>query len=470
MKSTWTLALVAFGWIGLLANTQAVAQYGPSAPPAGQPAAYRQPAMYMAQNAPAAQELPNTPAPAPSSPVPSAAPMATPDTTLGLPPDDSLLIDNGLWDGAPVGPCCAICGGGSGCPPDWYTEQGVRILGRTRPREIILGSEPFQVQGTTFYEPTLTNRTASPDVSAAYAMTVGHYFARDRMNRDHFVEFSFWGLNGWKDEADNTAHSTSERQLPGQTTNTRFGSLFSPYTTSAGVFVNGFDGAYEEHTFYSSYNQNFEINGRISPRNREDRLVLHPNGKWRRECQPGMYMSYLYGVRYMQVHETFNFHSHSSAQPLDADGNPVGNPTPYDADYDIVTHNNLLGLQVGADMMFRQCRWAWGVRSKLGAFINFSDQQSNILAPGGMEGATGAFEHRLSAAKHEASLIGEVGFTATYKFRPNLMGRAGYDFMWVTGVAMAPEQLQFVPLPVNKINTNGTIFYHGISLGLEWMW
>lgn len=455
---------MAIGWVGLLANTQAVAQYGPSSPATGQPTAY---AAFVAQNAPVLQESPNSPAPAPGSLTPNAAPMAVPDATFEVPPDNSLLIDNGLWEGAPVGPCCAICGGGSGCPPDWYTEQGVRILGRTRPREIALGSEPFVVQGTTFYEPVLTNRTASPDVSGAYAMTVGHYFARDRMNRDHFVEFSFWGMNGWKDEANVTALTTSERTIPGQTTKTQYGSLYSPYTTSAGVFMNGFDGAYQQHSYYASYNQNFELNGRFSPRNREDRLVLHPNGKWRRECQPGTYMSYLYGVRYMQIHETFDFFSHSVATPMDSQDIPdPTHATPYDADYGIVTHNNLLGLQVGADMMFRQCRWAWGVRSKVGAFMNFSDQQSNIVSADLTR--TGANE--LSAAKHEASLIGEVGFTATYKFRPNLMGRAGYDFMWVTGLALAPEQLQFVPSPVNKINTNGTIFYHGISLGLEWMW
>ena len=74
------------------------------------------------------------------------------------------------------------------------------------------------------------------------------------------------------------------------------------------------------------------------------------------------------------------------------------------------------------------------------------------------------------ANRYQAALIGEVGFQATYKFRPNLMGRAAYDFMWITGVALAPEQLQFAATPANSINTNGTIFSQGVSLGLEWMW
>jgi hypothetical protein len=42
--------------------------------------------------------------------------------------------------------------------------------------------------------------------------------------------------------------------------------------------------------------------------------------------------------------------------------------------------------------------------------------------------------------------------------------------MWISGVALAPEQLQFVASPTERINTNGTIFSQGVSLGLEWMW
>ena len=37
--------------------------------------------------------------------------------------------------------------------------------------------------------------------------------------------------------------------------------------------------------------------------------MLHPDGQWQRECQPGTYMSYLYGLRFMQIDETFKFHS-----------------------------------------------------------------------------------------------------------------------------------------------------------------
>ncbi len=199
-----------------------------------------------------------------------------------------------------------------------------------------------------------------------------------------------------------------------------------------------------------------EINGRIVPRGQQDRLVLHPNGKWRRECHPGTYMSYIYGLRFFQDNETFRFHGESTS-----------NGTTYTGDYDVVTHNNLLGLQFGAEMTFRKCRWNWGIRAKLGPFINFSDQASTLNS--GVANAP-TFSRRLAGAKHEASLIGEVGFFASYKFRPNLVGHVGYDFMWVSGMTLAAEQLQFDPHTLNQINTNGSIFYHGLSLNMEWLW
>ena len=116
-------------------------------------------------------------------------------------------------------------------------------------------------------------------------------------------------------------------------------------------------------------------------------------------------------------------------------------------DYDIVTHNGLLGLQIGADMTFRQCRWAWGIESKVGPYINFGNQTSTIDAAVLDGPARPAYDQQLAANPYQAALIGEVGFQATYKFRPNLMGRAAYDFMWISGVALAPEQLQFVANP-----------------------
>ena len=45
--------------------------------------------------------------------------------------------------------------------------------------------------------------------------------------------------------------------------------------------------------------------------------------------------------------------------------------TPVSGDYDTKTENDLIGLQIGSDIMFRRCKWAWGVRAKNGALCKF---------------------------------------------------------------------------------------------------
>ena len=85
-------------------------------------------------------------------------------------------------------------------------------------------------------------------------------------------------------------------------------------------------------------------------------------------------------------------------------------------------------------------------------------------------GTSTQFDRQLDGRKHVASLIGETGFFATYKFRPNLSARVGYDFMWVTALALGPDQLQFTKQPVDEVNTNGMIFFHGVSMSMEWLW
>jgi hypothetical protein len=386
-----------------------------------------------------------------ASAYPNGQPAAAPNTEPILSEDEAALFDSGLWDGAPVGPCCAICGGGSGCPPDWYVDTGVRLLTRSRPRGIAMGYQlTFGSAGTlTSAMETLSSRSPGPNISTAGALMIGHYFARDIFNNDHFVELSFWGFNSWKDRAEFYGNNN----------------LYSQYFVSGfektGTFTkadwfDGFEEARYQSVHYESYNNNFELNGRIVPRGRDDQLILHPNGKWRRECQPGMYFSYLYGLRFMQIEEAFGFHSESLIHGMFSTG-----------DYEVATHNNMLGLQIGADMTFRNCRWNWGVRSKLGPYVNFSDQVSNINVEAG---SVSEFDRRLSESAIKMAFIGEMGFFANYKFRPNVMGRVGYDFMWVTGLALAPEQVQFTKYPINKVNTNGTTFFQGISLGMEWTW
>jgi hypothetical protein len=341
-------------------------------------------------------------------------------------------------------------------------------------------------------------------VAPSYDMTIGHYFCRDKNGNDHFMEFTFWGLSSWSttrtidgylvpiydqtqvytvDQANainngNLTPLTPSQVNPGAN-DYQVGSLRTPFPTARELpsatpaqktLSLAFNNSLNQFFSYRSTLNDFEINGRFTPPSEPDRMVMLPSGRWQRQCQPGTYMSYLYGIRFMQVDETFGFDtlgfgqygSDITFEPQHAVGN-----------YSVASHNNLLGLQVGADMTFRHCRWDWGFQSKVGPYINFADQVSDINAAiidGGFPNPYEPYQQRLVKSRAVASFIGEVGVQASYHFRPNLIGRAGYEFMWMTGMALAPEQLQFISEPVNRINTNGTIFSQGAKFGLEWTW
>ena len=82
---------------------------------------------------------------------------------------------------------------------------------------------------------------------------------------------------------------------------------------------------------------------------------------------------------------------------------------------------------------------------RLGPYVNFCSQSSTIDAAVVDGTARPAYHQYLSASAYPAALIGEAGFQATYKFKPNLMGRAAYDFMWVSGLALAPNKCSSSP-------------------------
>ncbi|MBN2477400.1 MAG: BBP7 family outer membrane beta-barrel protein [Pirellulales bacterium] len=391
---------------------------------------------------------------------------------------------------------CEVCGGGSRCPADWYLDQHIRIFTRSRPRYETLSLDVYETQlqelqadgswRITFegYEatPVVNTRSLSFDVSAGYQTTLGHYLGRDTQNRDHFVEVSYWGLHSWEETVTYNGKRivVPYRSPQEEIRNVEIGSLVSqfdfpeiqgqsgatnvgrePYTGTVG----GFNRADQHRFTYGSDFNNAELNVRLSPRGRADRLVLHPNGKWRRECRPGYYTSYVFGLRYMSIHEAFRWHSQGSI---------VDSPNTVDVfgDYSVRTHNDLVGLQVGGDYIYRHCKWSWGVRAKAGPFINMADQYTDVTVDSFGDpwtpGDLAELETHQIVRKNEASLMAELGLVGTYKIRPNLVLHAGYEFMWITGLAYAAEQLQFERNPPERINLNGHAYYHGFTMGFQW--
>ena len=376
-------------------------------------------------------------------------------------------VDSIFGNGAP-GPGCETCAGGSACPPDWYLESDLKVMARSRPlrRPVPVSQELINSQANFFF-PRIYPQNVGFDIAPGLQTTIGHYLGHDMEGRDRFLEFQYWGLlhwRGFKEYQGDRVVSNVQVGNPPVIVPFQFGDLFSQFPQSVG----GFNRADRQGLFYQSDLNNFELNLRFSPRERFDRLVLYPDGHWRRECDPGFYCSYLVGARYMRMGDWTRFRSDGTFIRGDtgASANVFG-------DYEVRTRNDLLGVQVGGQLEYRDCRWTADVHTKCGPYLDVARARNNIVSHSvGIDPfAASDINDHFGNNRDVCAVDIEFGVGAAYKFRPNFIGRASYDFVWINGIALAPEQFQFSSThPIDFFNTNGNVFYHGLTMGVELTW
>ncbi|NUQ66471.1 MAG: BBP7 family outer membrane beta-barrel protein [Pirellulales bacterium] len=389
------------------------------------------------------------------SPVPT--PEFNPDNPWGPPPPGTPPCE-------PATTCCGICGQGSCNPPCWYLEQGVRILTRNRARHEGL---VFREVDANTHPELLSTKSDTFDIAPGYLAKLGRYIGRDACNNDRFVEVSFWGLNQWDVDAGASALHAISVEDNQDTPNLLYrfgGDLVTPFPEE----VIGFQGADTVQVDYDHSVNNIELNYWVRPRARADRLVLQPNGRWVRQCQPGCYVSHVFGLRAMTIDDGFAMRSRGTvafrqaAEPFQASG-----------DYLIDAGNTLLGFQLGTDLVFRSCRWSWGGRFRVAPFINLAEQDSQIFADqlnATHDGLGPRVAVSRSADDEGAAAAIELGFMADYRLSPHCVVELGYDLMWVPGVALAPDQIDFNLNGLPDLNNNATLFYHGLTMSLEIAW
>jgi hypothetical protein len=146
-------------------------------------------------------------------------------------------------------------------------------------------------------------------------------------------------------------------------------------------------------------------------------------------------------------------------------GTDFGNPTLTDF-LSTATFNHLYGGQIGADAEVFNLGGPLqiNVLCKAGVFGNTAEQNYQ-LAPSGI--ITDSLATRSCS---QTSFMGEAGVVATYALTKRLAFRASLDTLWLTGVALAPEQINSVNLRrrTDVVNTSGGVFYYGGGLGMEY--
>ena len=158
---------------------------------------------------------------------------------------------------------------------------------------------------------------------------------------------------------------------------------------------------------------------------------------------------FMWGLRYGNLSEHFEFITYDSIPAGPAD---IGR-------FKARTRNELLGGQIGLrHTMKLNDKWEVQAFGKAGLYLNFAEMSNNLNDP------QGAIYRRYSDSKDDSAAIYELGVNATYKHNECLSFGGGYNFMWMSGLALANEQFS------EDIRTDGRLFAHGPSVFMVMRW
>lgn len=233
-------------------------------------------------------------------------------------------------------------------------------------------------------------------------------------------EFDYFGIFDW--DATATVQGDNELGI--------FGDL--------GLLVNNFTGADEVRLDYSTRLHNIEMN-----------CVKH----WGQNCCESLDL--LTGFRFAWLGEEFNINSMDDDQGA--------------TDYNIATENHLYGYQIGARVKGERPRLGWEATGKAGIFGNHAEHDQLIST----DFPPPTFPRpRQSKSGGSLAFIGELSAKMVYRICQDWSLRGGYSVLWIEGVALAPDQLDFTFTPTSGhgLNTNAGLLVHGANVGIEARW
>ena len=159
-------------------------------------------------------------------------------------------------------------------------------------------------------------------------------------------------------------------------------------------------------------------------------------------------LSTMIGIRYVDYQEDYTFSSTSAA------GNGL---------YTERLDNNLIGAQVGGDLMFPvNLRTTVGFRGKGGVYANFAERGTLLTNDGTL---------LLNTGDDSVDIAGviEAGIFGHYQLVPSIRLTAGYEFWYMPGIATLPEQSPgfLTQSSGTSVQQEDDLFLHGGSVGVE---
>ncbi len=344
----------------------------------------------------------------------------------------------------------------------WYSEFDVLLMDRIwRRKNVALAFQPNENVASVFGTGTVGNTLLVDGGRSGAEVTprlnIGRFLFRDHKNRDHAMEFVAYGGGQWSQSGRLDATGTGTLFVGSYTileNENRIDTVRFPIDLGNVSF----DGATSMQYDYDSRFNNFELNYHVKARMRKDRMELEPSGHWVRRAQPSVSRSLIAGVRYFNLSEDFDW----DAFGIDDDNNAA--TASQTGNYRVRTDNDLIGTQLGFSWTYETARWSLGLKNKSGMYINRTDVESSFNVTGGVTSGDNDIRVDNLSFISEGSLIGK------WHLRPNFSLRAGLEIMYVSSIAHASEQLNFIPVSTSQTVAAGDSTFMGGLIGFEGYW
>jgi len=173
----------------------------------------------------------------------------------------------------------------------------------------------------------------------------------------------------------------------------------------------------------------------------------------RKECTP--WFTFIFGFRWLEFHDHYGVQATALGEDEDS----------FDLLHLVNTSNHLYGAQLGSEILLLQHdAFTLNLRLMAGIYGNCASQSSYLDLGGSI--------YTAHDERAQVAFVGEIGLNAKYQLTDGWSLIAGYNLLWIDGVALTTKQLQTTDLGAGTavINTNGDVFYHGANIGIEFTW
>ncbi len=337
----------------------------------------------------------------------------------------------------------------------WYASGESLWLDRSRAyrRTIaidtaLLPPPPYDPSNIDDYPLRYTTVSKPFNVAPGARATIGRSLGRDYLNRDRAFEFTYYGgmtyeqTDGWNALGDAAGDNTLLTPL----------ALRVPGYNGAGFYTTAFN------SDFNSYEWNFKMRRRLG----RDKMVMMPNGDWSRHSERAFLPAGFVGVRLANVNEDFFWQS--GRQGVDF--------SEFGGVYQVHTENWLLGMNFGGELISQNEFFWWGIRGRAAPCLSFASENQSNISNNTIDAtfAEGSQNWTASDTTTGPAFLGDLSLMAGFNLTPNFSFKAGYEFLWVAGIATATRQFNLDQRRQDPIDAGGQTFYQGLSFGFEGTW